>query len=211
MYDGALMYCCSLPCAALLSCTPTHPQLTHLHLTLNGFSVPASSFAGLTASSGSLQYLHLEWCNIPQQAWEEMFPATLRLPRLEKLVLQEVKGKHHLQNIPIPVHEPPGLIGAALSRLAYCCASTMRTLTLDWCADRQPGCVALGPVKCFTSLTSLSLNCAIVGSTSGVQANFRSLEVLELMPPSRLLVHGGSVLHVSSTVRLLVGSSAQEF
>lgn len=69
----------------------------------------------------------------------------------------------------------------------------------------------LGPVRRFTSLTSLSLNCAVLTWTRQLREIYRNLEVLKLLPPSRLLVQSGAWLHVSSTARLLVGSSKQEF
>jgi hypothetical protein len=185
-------------------------QLTYLHLTLNGYRAPASSFAGLTASGSTLKHLHLEWEGIRQQAWEGIFHPGLCMPHLETLVLQE-KRESHLRTVPIFVGHPPGLNAAALSRLADCCAGSLRSLTLEWCPDRQPGCVAMDALLRLTALTSLRVNCSIAGTLERLRSSLTDLQVMELLPPSRLLVHGGAWLQVTSPVRLLVGSSAQEF
>lgn len=186
-------------------------QLAYLHLTLDGFGASPSSLAGLTASSSTLQHLHLEWRDIPQEGWEAIFPPGLHMPRLEMLVLQETKEKH-LQVIPI-LNQSPTLDATALHRLANCCASSLRSLKLEWCPGRQPACVGLDSQARFTSLTSLSLGCLIFGRVKCklLQANLRGLQVLELLPPSWMLVQGGAWLQVTSTVRLLVGSSEQKF
>lgn len=196
--------------AALLTQLQQHTQLTYLHLTLNGYRARASSFAGLTASGSTLKHLHLEWEGIRQQAWEGIFHPGLYMPRLETLVWHE-KRESNLRTIPIFVGQPPGLNAAALSRLADCCAGSLRSLTLEWCPDRQPGCVAMDALLRLTSLTSISHNCVTLERLENVRANLRDLQVLELLPPSRVLVQGGAWLQVTSPVRLLVGSSAQEF
>jgi hypothetical protein len=186
-------------------------QLTYLHLTLDGFGASPSSFAALTASSSTLQHLHLEWRDIPQEGWATIFPPGLHMPCLETLVLQEKKEKH-LQVIPI-LNQSPTLDATALHRLADCCAGSLRSLKLEWCAGRQPACVGLDPLARLTSLTSLSLGCLIYGRVKFklLQENTRDLQVLELLLPSWMLVQGGAWIQVTGPVRLLVGSSAQEF
>jgi hypothetical protein len=169
-----------MPCAALLFCTPTQLQLTYVNLRPNGFCVPATSFGGLTASSCTLQELHLTCKSVSQRAWEAILPPGLRLPCLTRLALTQLEYQNNGE-------EQLGFNTAALSRLADCCASNLRALTLGWRTNRQPGCVALDSLARFMALTSLSLNCVTAQAATQVLPRLTSLRALHILPPSHVL------------------------
>ena len=162
----------------------SHIQLSYLHLTVNGAGVPPSKFGAVTASSGTLQQLHLEWCNMPRQAWQAMFPADLRLPLLRTLVLEEARGTRGTSG------RAPGLNAAALSRLAESCASSLQDLTLMWHTHREPATVELKPLQRLTALTSLTINCVTVQSATEMLPHLTNLRALEICPPSKLCPGG---------------------